>query len=284
MLTVLEALNSAVNYLQHKEIKSARLNAELLLSHILSCKRLELYLTFERPLQRSEIQKFRNLLHRRSKFEPLQYIIGNVEFYGLEFEINPSVLIPRPETELLVESVIESYQKENKLAFLDIGTGCGNIAIALAKNLSSSKVVGLDITKESIEIAKRNAKLNQVENRVMFLTKNIFNSFDDSKSHFDAVVSNPPYISKKDFITLDPELRLYEPRIALTDEGDGLSFYKKISAISLVLLKPNGKLFFEIGAGQSAKVIQILRANKYQNIVVKKDFAGIDRIIIGDKT
>ena len=283
MLTVLQALNTASDYLSKKGINSARLNSELLLTSILNCKRLDLYLSFERPLQKNEIDIYRELLKRRSTFEPLQYIIGKVEFYGLEFEVNPSVLIPRPETELLVEAVIELLKKHESPSILDIGSGSGNISIALAKNIPACKIVGLDISEEAIETAKRNAKLNEVENQLMFVKKNILNGLEIGENKFDVVVSNPPYISAAEFLNLDPELRLYEPRFALTDENDGLSFYRKISALSKSLLKNNGKIFFEIGVGQSEEVKRILLDNDYKSIVIKKDFSDIERIIIGEK-
>ena len=283
MLTVLEALNGASDYLQNKGIKSARLNSELLLAHILNCKRLELYLSFDRPLQKSETDSYRELLKRRSTFEPLQYIISKVEFYGLEFEVNSSVLIPRPETELLVEAVIESVKKDERISILDIGSGSGNIAVALAKNIPSSKVIGLDISEKAVETSIRNAKLNGVENQVMFIQKNILNGIDVPQSDFDVVVSNPPYVSINDFNNLDPELRLYEPKIALTDESDGLSFYNKITVLSRSLLKENGKIFFEIGAGQSEAVKSILLENNFTNIIIKKDYSEIERIISGEK-
>jgi len=283
MLTVLEALNGASDYLQNKGIKSSRLNAELLLSHILNCKRLELYLSFDRPLQKSEIDSYRELLKRRSTFEPLQYIIGKVEFYGLEFEVNQSVLIPRPETELLVEAVIESVAKDENINILDIGSGSGNISIALAKNIPSCTVVGIDISEEAIETSTRNAKLNGVESQLMFVKKNILNGIEINENSFDVVVSNPPYVSVADFVNLDPELRLYEPQIALTDEIDGLSFYRNISVLSRSLLKNNGKLFFEIGAGQSDAVKKILIDSDYKNIVIIKDYSDIERVIIGEK-
>jgi release factor glutamine methyltransferase len=283
MLTVLEALNSASNYLQNKGIKSSRLNAELLLSHVLNCKRLELYLSFDRPLQKSEIDSYRGLLKRRSDFEPLQYIIGKVEFYGLKFEVNKSVLIPRPETELLVEAVIESVGKDESINILDIGSGSGNISIALAKNIPSCRVVGLDISEEAIVISKRNAKLNGVDNQLMFVKKNIFNGIDNFENKFDVIVSNPPYVSIEDFANLDPELRLFEPKIALTDESNGLSFYRTISSLSKTLLKNNGKLFFEIGDAQAEKVKKILMDDNYKNILIKKDYSDIERIIMGEK-
>jgi release factor glutamine methyltransferase len=283
MITVLEALNAASDYLKNKRIKSARLNSELLLAHILDCKRLELYLSFDRPLQKIETDSYRELLKRRGTFEPLQYIIGKVEFYGLEFVVNSSVLIPRPETELLVEAIIESVKTDKGINILDIGSGSGNITIALAKNIPNCKVIGIDISKEAIKISKRNAELNKVEKKVMFVNKDILNGIEIKEKRFDIVVSNPPYVSLGDFVSLDPELRLYEPKIALTDEGDGLSFYRKIVSLSRSLLNNSGKIFLEIGAGQSEAVKQLLIDSHFKNIVVKKDYSDIERIIIGEK-
>lgn len=283
MLTVLSVIISAAGYLESKGIKSARLNAELLLAHILSCKRLELYMSFDRPLQQNEIELYRDLLKRRIKFEPLQYIIGSVEFYGLELEVNPSVLIPRPETELLVETIIDNTINKDSIKILDVGTGSGNIAIALAKNIPSCQIIGIDTSEEALNTAARNARRNAVDEKVIFIKKNIFNETEIFNGEFDIVVSNPPYISAEDFNTLDSELRLYEPKLALTDSGDGLSFFREIAFKAESWLFSNGRLFFEIGAGHASAVNKILLENKFQNILIKKDYSGIERIIVGDK-
>ena len=283
MLTVLEALNSATEYLEKKGIKSARLNSELLLSHTLNCRRLDLYLGFERPLKINEIDSYREFIKRRGKFEPLQYIIGKVEFYGLEIEVNPSVLIPRPETELLVEIVIESLKNIDSPNILDIGSGSGNISIALAKNILSSKIIGIDISPNAISTSIRNAKLHQVDDRIMFVNKNVFEEIEFSRIQFDAVVSNPPYVSINEYADLDPELRLYEPKIALTDGSDGLSYYKKIAFSTGSFLKKGGIIFFEIGIHQAEPVKTILTENGFRNIEIKKDYSDINRIILGVK-
>ena len=162
MLTVLEAINKSTGYLKDKGIESPRINAELLLSHILKCKRLNLYLSFDRPLTDEETDEYRELLKRRSKFEPLQYIVGSVEFFGLDFEINPKVLIPRPETELLVETIIDSLKEKESLTVLDIGTGSGNIAVALAKNLPDVRVKAIDISSDALKLAEKNSELSQI--------------------------------------------------------------------------------------------------------------------------
>ncbi|MBZ0200731.1 MAG: peptide chain release factor N(5)-glutamine methyltransferase [Ignavibacteriaceae bacterium] len=280
MLTVLESLKLSAEYLEKKDIENPRINAELLLSHVLNCKRLDLYLSFERQLSDDEIALYRQLLKRRGMYEPLQYIIGSVEFYGLKILVNESVLIPRPETELLVEEVINSSDKEKSLNILDIGTGSGNIVIALAKNLSMSKITGVDISDEALLTANENAALNGVTENTIFLKRNILNDFQFDEK-YDVVVSNPPYVSVTDFKDLRPELRLHEPRVSLTDDSDGYIFYKTISSSAKNYLKPGGKLFLEIGMGQSEAIKIMLEENGFKDIVIIKDYAKIDRIIKG---
>jgi release factor glutamine methyltransferase len=282
MITVLESINLSSEYLKNKGIESPRINAELLLAHILSCKRLNLYLSFEKPLTEEELQKYRELLRRRSKFEPLQYIIGKVEFYGIDFKVNPSVLIPRQETEILIETIIGQYDKHDTLRILDIGTGSGNIAISLAKNLDSSVITALDISEEALKTANENALLNSVNDRTEFIRFDFLKE-EFKRNEFDVVVSNPPYIAIEEFETLRPELKEYEPKVALTDYNSGFLFYEIISNKSNHLLKPGGKLFFEVGKGQTSKVTEIMTKNNFQNINVTKDYLNIERVISGEK-
>jgi release factor glutamine methyltransferase len=282
MITVLESINLSSEYLKNKGIESPRINAELLLAHILNCKRLNLYLSFEKPLAEEEIEKYRELLKRRSKFEPLQYIIGKVEFYGIDFMVNPSVLIPRQETEILVGTIIGQYDKYDSLRILDIGTGSGNIAVSLAKNLYNSSITALDISEEALKTAYENALVNSVNNRTEFI-KLDFLKEEFIKNNFDIVVSNPPYISIMEFETLRPELKEYEPKVALTDYNSGILFYEIISAKANNLLKSGGKLFFEVGKGQFSKVTEILAKNNYKNICVTKDYLNIERVVSGEK-
>jgi release factor glutamine methyltransferase len=282
MITVLESINRSSEFLKNKGIESPRINAELLLAHILNCKRLNLYLAFDRPLTEEELEKYRSLLKRRINFEPLQYIIGKVEFYGIDFIVNSSVLIPRQETEILVETIIEQYKSNDSLKILDIGTGSGNIAVSLAKNLDKSSVMALDISEEALKTAKENALLNSVSDKIEFI-KNDFLNEEFNNHDFDIVVSNPPYVSINEFETLRPELKTYEPKIALTDYNSGLSFYKRISERSGSLLKQGGNLFFEVGIGQYSKVSEIMSDNGFQNIRVIKDYQNIERVISGEK-
>lgn len=279
MLTVLEAINMSTDYLAKKNIESARTNAELFLSSILNCKRLDLYMMYDRPLTETELIKYREYLRRRSNFEPLQYIIGKVEFYGLELKLCRDVLIPRPETELLVETVIDNVTKDDKIKILDIGTGSGNIAIALAANLPESELIAVDLSEKAIELANENAKINQLESRISFECKDI-NSLDEDKyTDFDLIVSNPPYVSASDYKTLQKEIRNYEPDFAVTDFSDGLQFYRRIISISRTILIAGGQLFFELAEGQSGKVKNLLLENGYRNIMIVKDYQGINRII-----
>lgn len=283
MLTVLDVLNKAIEFLNSKGIESARLNAELLLANILNCKRLDLYLMYDKPLKQDELDLFREYLKRRSTFEPFQYIIGKVDFYGLKLKVSKDVLIPRPETEILVETIINSCNKRKELNILDIGSGNGNISIALAVNLNNSKVTGIDISEEAIELAQENAQRHNCSGRVNFIKDDIFNVRDNKYSEFDIIVSNPPYVSEKDYTNVQLEIKNYEPDFAVTDFADGYQFYVKIIYLAQHILKPHGRLFFEIAQGQSEKVKELLKQSNFQNISIIKDYREIDRVISGEK-
>jgi release factor glutamine methyltransferase len=281
MLTVLEAINRSTEFLEKKNIESPRTNAEHLLAHVLKCKRLDLYLAFDRPLKENETDIYRELIVRRGKTEPLQYIVGTVEFYGLEFKVNPSVLIPRPETELLIEKILESVNKEDSLKILDIGTGSGNIAVSLAKNLSNSTLTAIDISEDAIEVAEENSELNNINGQISFYKIDFVNEQGFNESNFDLIVSNPPYVSINDYSELSPELKDHEPKIALTDNKDGLNFYSEISKKARTLLNKNGKLFFEVGMGQAEEVKTILIQNSFSDIEIFKDYSNIERVVKG---
>ena len=284
MLTVLDALKKTTEYLEKKGIESARVNAEIMLAYILKCKRLQLYLSFDRPLNENEKNLYREFLQRRVSHEPVQYITGIVGFYGLEFQVNKSVLIPRPETEILVETIIENTNENEETNILDIGTGSGNIAISLAKYLPNSKITAIDKSKDALKIAVKNSELNNVKEQINFIENDILNNQNLFDNVFDLVVSNPPYISKKEYNNLEPELNKHEPSIALTDFSDGVIFYKNISKQAKNLLNTKGKLFFEIGAGQSKKIKEIMEQNNFYNIQIIKDYQNHDRVIWGALT
>ncbi|MFO7525497.1 MAG: peptide chain release factor N(5)-glutamine methyltransferase [Ignavibacteriaceae bacterium] len=282
MLTVIEALQLSADYLQKYNIESPRLNAELLLADILNCKRLDLYLLYDRPLNETELQKYREYLKRRIKREPLQYITGYVYFFGYKFFVNSSVLIPRPETEILVDSIINHSNKKEKLKILDIGIGSGNISVSLLKNLPNAEVVGIDITNEAISLAKKNAVENNVYSKLELKRFDILNEDYKKLGMFDIIVSNPPYVSLQDYNNLEPELKVYEPASSLTDFANGYKFYEKIIHISKELLDKSGKLYFELGKDQNKAVYNIMESNGFYNIKIIKDYSLIDRIIYGD--
>jgi release factor glutamine methyltransferase len=281
MLTVLHALNKSTDYLEQKGIESPRMNAELLLADILKCKRLELYLMYDRPLTEKELTEYREYLKRRSTFEPAQYIIGTVEFYGLEFNVSPVVLIPRPETEILVETVIDSVNKEDELRIMDIGSGSGNISIAIAVNLPNAYVIGIEISESAITVAEENLKKYDLNKRVSFLNYDILGGNRDELSDFDIIVSNPPYVSKKDYGKVQKEILNYEPNIAVTDFHDGYKFYREIISLSAQVLKPNGKIFLEIAQGQSKKISGFMKENNFKEISIVQDYQKIERVIYG---
>ncbi len=263
-------------------MESPRANAEILLAEILKCKRLELYLAFDKPLAENEVQVYREAIRKRGLRIPLQYIVGNVEFYGLKLIVNENVLIPRPETELLVEKIINDSDKSTNLKILDIGVGSGNISLSISKNLPNSKVVAIDISKSALDVANQNAEINSLQDRIEFRLFDFMNDDLNSLGKFDLIVSNPPYVSENDYESLEPELKNHEPKIALTDNSNGISFYKHIVEASNQLLKKPGKIYFELGIDQSAQVQEYFKQNNFTNIKIIKDYSGIERIICGE--
>jgi len=281
MITVLESIRLSTQYLNEKGIDSSRINAELLLADVLNCKRLDLYLLFDRPLSEPELKKYREYIRRRGKFEPLQYILGKVEFYGLKLMVTSAVLIPRPETEILVETIINQFLEQVEIAILDIGCGTGNISIALAKKIESVKIISTDISEDVLDIANMNAKNNMVESKIEFINHDILKNNLDNFQQFDIIVSNPPYVSIDNFKSLQKEIIEFEPKAAVTDNNDGYTFYRIISEKAKNKLKPNGKLFFEIAEGQSDEVKKIMEKNNFLNIKAIKDYQSIDRVVYG---
>lgn len=280
-LSVLNALQLSSSYLEGKGIDSSRLNSELLLAKILNCRRIDLYLMFDRPLTKDETQTYREFIARRGKYEPLQYILGEVEFYNLKFIVNKNVLIPRPETEILIEETIKICNENNIKTILDVGTGSGNIPIALAKNLNGVEVTSIDFSKEAIKVAEENALINEVADKVQLLTSDIKTYQPGNK--YDLVISNPPYVAKDDYSSLQKEIVDYEPIESVTDNSDGYEFYRLISERSSYLLEDGGYLLFEAAEGQSEIIQQILKKNSFVDIKVVSDYQNIERVIIGKK-
>ena len=284
MLTVLESLELSSKYLEGKGIESARLNAELLLAHILDCKRLDLYMQFNKPLSAHETEIYRDYIKRRGNFEPYQYIVGEVEFYGLRLFVDENVLIPRQETEILIETIIDEFKDESELKILDIGSGSGNIPISLAVNINDSKVISIDVSPDAIKVAEKNCEYHNLKSRIGFKCSDIFTEdFPKYQNRFDIVVSNPPYVEMNEAKNLQKEIVNFEPQIAITDFNDGLKFYREISNKSKNLLSDKGKLFFEVGEGQADSVKEIMEADGFSNIIIKKDLLGIERVVFGNR-
>ena len=268
--------------LQEKGLESARLECEMLLSHILGCQRHQLYIRGNEPLSPDRLLAFRGMLERRRKGEPIQYILGSREFMGLVFHVDGRVLIPRWETEVLVEYVLEKWKKKPAPAhILDLGTGSGAIAVSLAVYLPGSLLTAVDIKEDALLAARENAKKNGVADRIDFLQGDLFSALDSSvyKESFDAIVSNPPYIPAGEIGGLMTEVRSYEPRVALDGGEDGLHFYRRIAEAAPPFLKPDGLVAVEMGYDQSRSVQEIfLGTGKYERTEVRKDLAGIDRV------
>jgi release factor glutamine methyltransferase len=279
--TVLSLLDSSTAYLLDRGVESPRLTAELLLAHVLHCTRVQLYLNFDKPASAGERSSFKELLRRRAAHEPLQYILGTAGFMGLTFHVDGRVLIPRPETELLVEMALALSRSQPVPGILDIGTGSGNIAVSLAHCIPGCRVLAIDASEEALEVARRNAGGNGVAERITFRPADILR--DDTsfpEAPFDLIVSNPPYISTEEFALLAPEIRDHEPKMATGDGGDGLTFYRKIASRGLSLLRPEGHVIVEHAYNQQEDVLGIFRGAGYAEVTGSRDYAGVPRVVV----
>lgn len=278
-----DLLNVTTDHLEKYSFENARLNAERLLAHTLGLSRIDLYLNFDRPLNKTELAQFRQKVQRRLRREPLQYITGETEFFSLTFKVNPHVLIPRPETELLVETVIQYHQEvfrnKKNMRVLDLGTGSGCVAVAIACNVENVQIIAADISAEAIDTATENAQLNGVADRIDFMTGDAFKLFADHSDKMDVIVSNPPYVAASEFDSLPEEIRNYEPDIALEDGRDGLEFYRRISKLAPELLTPNGMLAVEVGMGQAPQVQEMFSQNQLSSVEIINDLNGIERVV-----
>ena len=257
-----------------------RLDVETLLQKVLGVDRLYILLNLERVLSEDEEQLFNKFINERLNNRPIAYIVGNREFMGLDFFVKEGVLIPRPDTEVLVEEVIELAKKKGAKNILDIGTGSGAITVSLAKYLENVKVTSVDISDIALEIGKRNAISNEVDDRINFVKSDLFTNID-KETKFDIIVSNPPYIKREVIDTLDKQVKDYEPYNALEGGVDGLDFYRAITKQAKNYLKKGGILAYEVGHDQSEDVSKLMEMDVYTNIYTLKDLQQIDRVVIG---
>lgn len=282
-LTVLEVLRRATGYFASKGVPTPRLDAEVLLAHVLGMQRIQLYVNFDRPLDKDELAAYRRATAERGRRVPVAYITGTKEFFGLEFKVTPAVLIPRPETEVLVEQVLEWAKGRaggTRLRIADIGTGSGAIAVALAVRLAEAELWATDASAAALEVARENARVHGVEERVHFQLGNLA---EPLAGLFDAVVSNPPYVAEKEAPSLVPELA-YEPREALFGGPDGLKWYPELIRQAGHIVKRGGIVALEIGAEQGGTVRDMLsETGFFADICIVKDYAGLDRVIIAER-
>jgi len=276
--TVLKILQWTADYFAGKEIASARLEAELLLAATLDMDRVGLYVNFERPLDSSELAAFREQVQRRAKGEPVQYILGETEFWSLPFTVSPAVLIPRADTEVLVEEALSRI--EGPVHLLDVGTGSGAIAVAMAHEKPEIQVTALDCSEEALHVARGNAERNGVAERVSCLAGDLA---ELPPGPFAMVVSNPPYIPTADCEQLMTEVRDHEPRLALNGGEDGLTAYRQLTSQSGEILLPGGWLLVEVGIGQAEDVVALFEAAGLAEIKSHDDYAGIPRVVAGRK-
>ena len=282
-MTVLDLIQRSTAYLTQKGVDSPRLQSELLLAHALHIPRLHLYLNFDRHLDSVELEAMRALVKRRGRREPLQHILGTTSFCGLELGVTRDVLVPRPETELLAEHAWQFLRSppaagDSSRRILDFGTGSGCLAIAIAVKCPGARVVALDISRAALSVAQANATRHQVADRLQFIAGNGLEALAPAPG-FDLVVSNPPYIPRTQIESLMPEVRDFDPRIALDGGSDGLEFYRRLAAQSGPLLRPGGRLMLELGDDQSAAVAEILGASAWNIMAVDPDFSGCPRIL-----
>jgi len=281
-----EALRWAREYLSHLDVPEPYMEGEYLLMHVLGCQRKDLLIHPERILTSGEMKRFSEVIERRGRREPSQYILGEVEFRGLLFKVNREVLIPRPETELLVEEAVNSVCSGIKdVTVLDLCTGSGCIAICIAKEIKERgglKVYAVDISGGAIAIARKNAERHRVEEKITFLVGDLFSVIKPLglEGKIDLIVSNPPYVSKEAMERLQPEIKGYEPVLALYGGEDGLDFYRRIIREVPRYLKQQGGLIMEIGFNQARHVRNLFEKEKvFSGVEVKRDLAGIERII-----
>lgn len=283
MLTVLEILKKTTEFFSQKGVDHPRLNAELLIGHALALKRMELYLQFERPLAEADLEKIRPLVRRRGQREPLQYILGETEFSGLRLRVDRRVLIPRPETELLVEKIV-GFFPNSPATILDLGTGSGAIALALAKSFPASRVTAVDRSEAALALATENAVATGLNERVSFLLSDWFSAVP-AIARFDAIVANPPYLSAAEVAETTPEVRGFEPDSALAPQNsvDGLEDIRRIVAAAPLFLNEGGLLALETGPAHHAELIPLLVKAGFARRVSEQDLTGRDRFMFAWK-
>lgn len=296
-MTVLEAIRKGADFLQRKGIESPRLQVELLLAHLLGLKRMELYLNFDRSLTAAQVDALRELILRRSRHEPLQYILGTVNFCGLELKVGPAVLIPRPETELLAElgreylqSLVPPHQCAStsgscvcngsvRPLAIDFGTGSGCLAIVLAVACPQAQIIAVDVSEAALDVARENALKHNVADRIRFVCADSLSALG-GQAKADLVITNPPYIPSDQIPTLQPEISQYEPRVALDGGSDGLAVLTRLAHEAHAVLRDGGLLMTEFGDGQETALYEMFTRAGWHAVEIKPDESGRPRFLL----
>ena len=277
--TVLDLVEWTENYFRESGITTPRLDAEVLLGFVLQKSRLQLYLSFEMPVFPDHLSVFRQLVQRRKEHTPVSYLTNHREFMSIDFYVDSRVLIPRPETEILVEYVLDRTSTHGPISLVDIGTGSGAIAVSLAFNRPEWYIVATDISIDALAVAETNATRHQTQ--IEFRSGDMLSALESVDDKFDWIVSNPPYISSQDYKILPPDVRNFEPKLALASLPDGLQLIRILIESAPNYLKPNGRLAIEIGKGQRLDVEDFVhRSKKYQKIDFIPDLSGVARILV----
>ncbi|MFN0199404.1 MAG: peptide chain release factor N(5)-glutamine methyltransferase [Planctomycetaceae bacterium] len=282
--TVRRILEWTIPHLKKHGSDSPRLDAEILLAHARKCPRIKLYTEYETVLTDEQRQVMRALVQRRAKAEPVAYLVGHREFFGLDFRLTDKVLIPRPDTETLVLQVLEHAKGFTQPRILDVGTGSGCIAVAVAHHVPSARVTATDISPDALAVAQKNAELNKVADRIVFRPGDLFAAIDDGLP-FDIIVSNPPYVTSKELQSLDPDVRLHEPHLALDGGEDGMTVIRRLIADAPAHLVENGVLLIEIASEQAQAVEQLMQSQGcFIDICSIPDTTGRPRVVKGKKS
>ncbi|MBI3760219.1 MAG: peptide chain release factor N(5)-glutamine methyltransferase [Deltaproteobacteria bacterium] len=283
-VTIAEILKQASEILRDASVPNDLLDAQTLLAHALNCDRTYLIVNYNQQLSDEQLENYEHLIARRAAGEPLQYITGQQEFFGLAFEVTPAVLIPRPETEVIIEETIRLAQQRGDAQpiIVDVGTGSGCIAVTLARELSGAQLMATDISAEALAVAARNAARNGVADRVQFFCTDLLEALP-AAPFADFIISNPPYVAAHEMPTLQREVRDWEPPLALTDQGDGLSFYRRLLQDAPPRLKPGGYFLCEMGYTQATTITSLLAHNIWSEHYLLDDLQGIPRTLVARK-
>jgi len=278
--TIGRLIRWAAGYLEGYGVESPRLSGELLLAQVLDCPRVELYLRFDQPLTPAELAAFKELILRRRRHEPVAYILGRREFYGLELAVGPGVLVPRPETEHLVERALQALEGRENPRVLDLCTGCGAVALALAREREDAQVVGVDISAQALEYARANARKLGLADRVHWLQGSLWEPLAAAGGFFELITANPPYVAEDQWDGLPPQVREFEPRLALDGGHDGLDLIRDIIGGARAFLRAGAWLLLELGQGQARAAAGLARAaGVFDKIESARDLAGVERVL-----